>query len=813
MSPQKSVFPIAVISAMIAAIAVAILLIGSVACVFVLAPEDKLEAVISPDPVNVNAGAYKVLSVEVKLNGIVLAADDPDLDFLWSVAPPTMGSFNLRAVASVNFTAGKVGGDGTISCKVTYKVETEVTAEAVLKVNPPTLDSVVINPSTKTLIPNQGFVFNATALSSVSTTLTGVTFSWSVTGLAAGQYTLNATTTSSVNFTGLVVGQANLTAQTTYNGLTKSGTANITVVSTLPVRSVDYRYYDFFKVPFGEWWSMRWSVKHDHQVISNTYPTMFYWYSQPPGNIWIYSDMMLDVKGRNMSEINMNSRPEFLPFLGTARGGNATIDWFMQYLTKAEMERYPEATKAWLDGWVISLNGTTTMDKQAAMAVLDVTSEGFDDFATWWAAHKGDVEQAYSIWLMNEGCKRLDIYNMCEYSLTPLTFDLSAQKVADKIVLSYDIVSWGMEAMMTRWLHEAFTPTEHYFENFSMHAKIGPEMADINITTAVQYGIYACETTVVPEGKTHGDPCWTFVLHPQDRIKPSIGHPKSDFAPYVYDPNPGTPGNRFTYDNTAPGSLWYGKKMPYDYAPGPHNLSGNETLRIEFPTGAQLFKEQAYYPNGTPILDKEINQRILNTTANMTFNYAEPMMSDNPELSPGSVSVDNVGGVLTFTGPSDMWTWSKDQTKHSFLADEWDRLGIIPYGIPYVEFSVSSGTSPPIADAGLDQRALVGDTVTFDGSASWDDVRIVNYTWEFLYNGSLKQLYGVSPTFEFWTEGVYDVTLTVRDEANQTSSAVVWITVEVEIPELPIVWMPVAGMLAVFLLTGISRRRGRPKRE
>jgi PKD repeat protein len=89
----------------------------------------------------------------------------------------------------------------------------------------------------------------------------------------------------------------------------------------------------------------------------------------------------------------------------------------------------------------------------------------------------------------------------------------------------------------------------------------------------------------------------------------------------------------------------------------------------------------------------------------------------------------------------------------------------------------------------------------------------VNYTWEFLYNGSLKQLYGVSPTFEFWTEGVYDVTLTVRDEANQTSSAVVWITVEVEIPELPIVWMPVAGMLAVFLLTGISRRRGRPKRE
>ncbi|MBU0685589.1 MAG: PKD domain-containing protein [Candidatus Thermoplasmatota archaeon] len=480
-----------------------------------------------------------------------------------------------------------------------------------------------------------------------------------------------------------------------------------TQVLDVSPRSVDYRYYDFFDVPFGEWWDSRWDIYHTEQIISYTYPTMFYLYDQPPGKIWTYSNMMLDVKGRNMSEINMNSHPEFLPFLGTARGGNATIDWFMQYLTKAEMARYPGATAAWYDGWVISLNGTTTMDKQAAMTILNVTSAGYDNFANWWTANERGVEDAYVAWLMNEGNKRLDIYNMYEYPLTPLTFNLGAQKVADKIVLTYDIVSWGMEAMMTRWLHEAFMPTEHYFEGFNLHASIGPERTDVDIATEVAYGIYAHETAIVPGGKTHGDPCWVWRTNHQDVIRPTIGHPKSDIAPYM----------NFTYDHTAPGSLWYGRQMPYDYAPTAHNLSANETLVIEFPTGPQLFKEQAFYPNGTPILDKPINERILNTTANMTLNYAAPMVSDNPELSPGYVTVDNIAGRLTYTGPIDMWTWSKDQAKHSVLASEWDRLGIIPYSIPYVELTRDLTPQLPCAYgyavSAMSSPVVTGELVTF----------------------------------------------------------------------------------------------------
>ncbi len=77
---------------------------------------------------------------------------------------------------------------------------------------------------------------------------------------------------------------------------------------------------------------------------------------------------------------------------------------------------------------------------------------------------------------------------------------------------------------------------------------------------------------------------------------------------------------------------------------------------------------------------------------------------------------------------------------------------------------------PPVANAGADQAVSSGALVTFDGSASTDDVGVANYTWTFTYNGTAVALYGASPTFRFWTTGTYIVTLTVRDAAGNTDS-------------------------------------------
>jgi len=74
----------------------------------------------------------------------------------------------------------------------------------------------------------------------------------------------------------------------------------------------------------------------------------------------------------------------------------------------------------------------------------------------------------------------------------------------------------------------------------------------------------------------------------------------------------------------------------------------------------------------------------------------------------------------------------------------------------------------PVADAGPDQTVDEDVQVTFDGSGSYDDVGIVNYTWT-IPNLSVE-MYDVSPVFTFDTPGTYAVELIVTDTLGQTSA-------------------------------------------
>ncbi|MEW6069752.1 MAG: C25 family cysteine peptidase [Candidatus Thermoplasmatota archaeon] len=82
----------------------------------------------------------------------------------------------------------------------------------------------------------------------------------------------------------------------------------------------------------------------------------------------------------------------------------------------------------------------------------------------------------------------------------------------------------------------------------------------------------------------------------------------------------------------------------------------------------------------------------------------------------------------------------------------------------------------PIANGGSDQLVDEDTVVTFDGSASSDNVEIVNYTWTF-FDGVWQILYGVSPTYIFYTPGIYVVTLNVSDAAGNWHTDEVIITV------------------------------------
>ena len=430
-----------------------------------------------------------------------------------------------------------------------------------------------------------------------------------------------------------------------------------------------------FNVPFNEWWNWRWAYYGTEKVTSNSYPYMFKHYSLPEGNVKVYANSRLNITARNMTQISMGENPEFLPLHGAARGGTAVIDWYMQYLTSDEMKRYPSNTAGWLDGWVVSLNGTVTLDEEAALSVIKgLSTVSFDNFDTWWLTNGTDVRMDITGWLASEAAgPRLNIYPAYDGTFQMLTGNISGVKVGDNVVLTYDIVTWGMEAVMMRWLHEAFMPTEWWFEDMNFHAVIGPEMSTLDIDTAVAYAFYAFDTIQEPRR-----PCWVFEGMYQD-VLPSAPPdvPYSDIDVYL---NSGA-----EYLNGAPGNAFYNEMMDYDYSPGAWNLSANETLTLNYPSGQLPFLVHVPAELG------EIFASTTSTNDTMSVKFSEPNSAENSEIAPGTVSINNTARNVVFTGPIDMWDWANNQSSYDDLKDNWTRIDMLPHGVPWVEFGMEHG--------------------------------------------------------------------------------------------------------------------------
>ncbi len=116
----------------------------------------------------------------------------------------------------------------------------------------------------------------------------------------------------------------------------------------------------------------------------------------------------------------------------------------------------------------------------------------------------------------------------------------------------------------------------------------------------------------------------------------------------------------------------------------------------------------------------------------------------------------------------------------------------------------------PVADAGADQSVLSPAVVAFNGTASNDNWGIANFTWTFIYNGSLQTLWGPDPSFEFWSPGTYDVTLNVTDLAGNYDTDIVTIEVTDAIPEFGSFLPVIVGVVLISVACG-SRRRGRAR--
>jgi len=114
---------------------------------------------------------------------------------------------------------------------------------------------------------------------------------------------------------------------------------------------------------------------------------------------------------------------------------------------------------------------------------------------------------------------------------------------------------------------------------------------------------------------------------------------------------------------------------------------------------------------------------------------------------------------------------------------------------------------PPIANAGQNKTVNLGETVTFDGSASTDNVGIVSYEWNF-GDGAFDT--GKITSHIYTNHGTYTVILTVRDVAGNSASDSIAVTVlfsEVfPVWAIGLILLAIVGVgLAIFIL--LKRRR------
>jgi len=156
-------------------------------------------------------------------------------------------------------------------------------------------------------------------------------------------------------------------------------------------------------------------------------------------------------------------------------------------------------------------------------------------------------------------------------------------------------------------------------------------------------------------------------------------------------------------------------------------------------------------------------------TAGLTVTLDASSSTDNNQIVFYVWNVGGEGGDTEMFGKTVQYTFyivGSYEVRLTVVDNEWnfnETMTTVNTG------PSTSDTTPPMANTGPTIFINVGESAFFDGSASTDNVGIVNWTWTF-EDGIDRAAYGENVSYRFDNAGYYDIKLTVRDASGNRNS-------------------------------------------
>jgi len=115
--------------------------------------------------------------------------------------------------------------------------------------------------------------------------------------------------------------------------------------------------------------------------------------------------------------------------------------------------------------------------------------------------------------------------------------------------------------------------------------------------------------------------------------------------------------------------------------------------------------------------------------------------------------------------------------------------------------SIKAETNNPEAIIELNEETiiLINKNIIFDGSKSTDNIEIVNWTWIINYNENNITLYDNIINYTFENPGLYNISLVVTDNENNTDTE----TIQILVKDIYQWWSYILSYIIVFFIFGI----------